>query len=296
VDGIINVLKPPGMTSAAVVGWLRKQLHGQKIGHAGTLDPDAVGVLPVCVGKASRLAEYFTAQGKSYRAELTFGLTTTTQDAAGQIIACQEPRLTRADLEAVLPRFLGEIQQLPPMFSAVRHSGRRLYEYARSGIEVERQARTVTVYSLQVVGWREERFPCAVLDVECSKGTYIRTLCHDIGQALGCGGHMSYLLRTRSGPFTLATSWTLEELEAAQAVGDASFLLPLSSGLDLPLVTLPAERARAFCQGLATVASRIPGARVCEGELVQVSDGQNLLGIGVWREQQLRPHKVLTER
>ena len=281
------------MTSAAVAGWLRRLLRCQKIGHTGTLDPDVAGVLPICVGKASRLAEYLTAQGKAYRAELTLGVTTTTQDAAGEVIARKEPRLNRADLEAILPQFVGEIQQIPPMFSAIRQSGRRLYEYARAGLEVERPARTVTVHSINVVGWQEGRCPRALLDVECSKGTYIRTLCHDIGQALGCGGHMSYLLRTRSGPFDLSTSWTLEEIETAQAAGDASFLLPPSSGLDLPVVTLPAERAKAFCHGLSTGTSRIPGAVANEGQFVQVRDGENLLGIGVWREQQLYPHKVL---
>lgn len=213
MDGLINVLKPPGMTSADVVGWLRKTLKTKKIGHTGTLDPGVVGVLPICVGKGTRLAEYITGQGKTYLAEVTFGIATDTQDSFGQRIFEQKPQLQRTEVEEALRKFAGNVSQIPPMYSAVRKEGRHLYEYARQGFSVEREAREVTISKIELKKWYDEEFPRALLHIECSKGTYIRTLCHDLGEALGCGAYMSFLLRVRSGPFEILSSWTLEEIE-----------------------------------------------------------------------------------
>lgn len=292
MDGSVNVLKPPGMTSSDVVVWLRRLLKLKRVGHTGTLDPGAAGVLPVCVGQATRVAEYFTGQGKAYRAEITFGVTTDSQDAYGKVKTRLVPKLTAQEAEQILPFFRGVITQVPPMYSSVRYQGKHLYEYARKGIEIERRGREAEIYSLALSGWRDEEFPRAFLDVECSKGTYIRTLCHDIGEALGCGAHMSYLLRLRSGPFTLENSWTLEELSERVERHDYSFLRPLPEGLDLPEADLEVQRVKAFLNGLPSAGHTVKGLST-EGLTVQVFSEGRFLGIGIWREGKLYPHKVL---
>lgn len=293
MDGIVNILKPPGMTSADVVGWLRRVLKTKKIGHTGTLDPGVAGVLPLCIGKGTRLAEYLTAQGKAYRAEITFGIITDTQDAFGQILHTEKPDISEEALLKVLPKFCGNISQLPPMYSAVRKEGKHLYEYARQGIEVERSAREVDITSLRLERMMAGEFPRAVLDVECSKGTYIRTLCHDIGNELRCGAHMSYLLRTRSGPFRLENSWTVEEIETAYEQGNMSFLMPLTVGLELPLVRIPYARVQAFRNGLPTGGGQTTTSGLAEETHVQVFAGEEFLGIGLVRQESVYPHKVL---
>lgn len=298
VNGIINVLKPVGMTSSAVVYWLRRKLETKKVGHTGTLDPGAAGVLPVCVGQATRLAEYLSGQGKEYRAEIVLGLSTTTQDNYGRVVQdLPAGHLGREDFLQLIPRFAGEIRQIPPMYSAVRQGGKHLYEYARAGMEVERQPRTVFIHELKLLEWMAGEKPRAIIDISCSKGTYIRTLCHDIGEALGCGAYMSYLLRTRSGPFRIAESFTLEEIDRCLQLKSDSFLLPLSAGLELPRVELPAERVNAFKSGLSTYWQPENGNPVFvglkEGDHVQVYAGEILLGIGIWQRGEIYPHKVL---
>lgn len=292
MDGIINVLKPPGMTSSDVVYWLRRGLKTKKIGHTGTLDPGVAGVLPLCVGKATRLAEYLTEQGKAYRAEVTFGITTDTQDAFGKVLQVTSPRLKRGDLEQILPHFSGRISQIPPMYSAVRKEGKHLYEYARQGMTIERTPREVSIDKLELKEWIDGEFPKAILDIECSKGTYIRTLSHDLGQAIGCGAHMSYLLRVRSGPFKLSESWTLEEIEATLGGPTFPFLLPLATGLELPRVALPADRANAFRHGLPTKREWVRNAPDADEVVVQVLEDGELIGIGLLSENSLFPHKV----
>ena len=294
MDGLINILKPPGMTSSDVVVWLRKTLQTKKIGHTGTLDPGAVGVLPLCVGKGTRLAEYITEQGKAYLAEITFGIVTDTQDSFGQVIREECPLLSRSEAEEVLSKLTGRITQIPPMFSAVRQDGKHLYEYARQGVTLERKSREVFIYKLELKKWYDEEFPRALLYVECSKGTYIRTLCQDIGEALGCGAVMSYLLRVRSGPFEIQESWTLEEVEAAVRESTAPFLLPLSAGINLPEVYLSPERSRAFRSGLPTSREFVRAlGQALNSDVVQVFDGDELIGIGIWLEDALVPHKVI---
>lgn len=294
MDGIINVLKPPGMTSSDVVVWMRKLLHTKKIGHTGTLDPGVAGVLPLCVGKGTRLAEYITGQGKAYLAEIVLGITTDTQDAFGYVSQVIANKLQQRDLEQVLPLFRGKILQTPPMYSAVRSEGKHLYEYARQGVTVERTQREVSIYKLELEEWYENEYPRAILNIECSKGTYIRTLCHDLGQALICGAHMSNLLRIRSGPFTIKDSWTLEEIEKSASKSAFPFLLPLQAGLDLPKVFLSSVRAKAFRHGLSTKKELVMSSVKAENEsYVQVIGEEELIGIGVWREGSLFPHKVL---
>ncbi len=292
MEGIINVLKPPGMTSSDVVVWMRRVLKMKKIGHTGTLDPGVPGVLPLCVGKGTRLAEYITEQGKAYRAEVTFGITTDSQDAFGKVIEVNSPELRQSDLERILPSFIGKLSQVPPMYSAVRKDGKHLYEYARQGIAVERTPREVTIYKLKLEKWYDGEFPRAILDIECSKGTYIRTISHDLGQALGCGAHMSYLLRVRSGPFQLQESWTLEDIEEAARDSSYPFLLPLIAGIDLPKVFLSADRANAFRHGLPTKRELVNTQTEGNEPYVQVIEDGELIGIGVWREKGLFPHKV----
>lgn len=293
MDGIINVLKPPGMTSADVVAWVRHTLGMKRVGHTGTLDPAVAGVLPICCGKATRLAEYLTDQGKAYRAEITFGAITDTQDAYGTLLNVEISQITPGDLAQALEKFKGKIKQIPPIFSAVRKNGKHLYEYARAGKDIEREAREIEISRLELIEWQQGKYPRALLDIECSKGTYIRTLCHDIGEYLGCGAHMSYLLRVRSGPYNLDESWTLEEIKASVEDKDYEFLLPFSSGLHLPEIHLPKGRAEAFSHGLPTRAEQFIGIHFSEGTQVQVLTEGQLLGIGIWKEEGLYPHKVL---
>lgn len=293
MDGVINVLKPVGMTSSDVVVRLRKILNTRKIGHTGTLDPDVTGVLPICIGKATRLAEYLTNQGKSYRCEITFGITTDTQDASGEILSKKPVNLCSEDFELILSKFIGPVQQIPPMFSAVKHQGKRLYELARQGVEVERKAREIQIHSIRIVEWISGEFPKAIFEVDCSKGTYVRTLCHDMGSALGCGAHMSGLVRLRSGPFLINESISLETIQECTNQDDYSFLIPFTKALDLPRVSLPPHRALAFRNGLSTSKNQVTETDHCEeGSEVQVFSEGSFLGIGIWREQALCPYKV----
>ncbi|GAB6154517.1 tRNA pseudouridine(55) synthase TruB [Desulfosporosinus burensis] len=293
MEGVINVLKPPGMTSSDVVVWLRKLLKIKKVGHTGTLDPGVAGVLPICVGRGTRLAEYITEQGKAYIAEVTFGITTDTQDAFGKVTKRTSPDLKQNDLERVIPSFQGKVSQIPPMYSAVRKEGKHLYEYARQGLDVEIAPREVSIYKLELAKWYEGEYPRAILEIECSKGTYIRTISHDLGQALGCGAHMSYLVRVRSGPFKIQESWTLEEIEEAIRLGNYAFLLPLTAGIDLPQVFLSAVRGNAFRHGLPTKRELVKSSSEGNEPFVQVIENGELIGIGIWREEGLFPHKVL---
>lgn len=225
MDGILNILKPPGMTSFDVVALLRGMLGTRKIGHAGTLDPLAAGVLPVCLGKATKAIEFMMEKDKYYRAELTLGITTDTQDSTGKILSSAEPVCSDEDIRKAVNSFTGKYSQLPPMYSALRIDGKRLYDLAREGAEVERERRNVLIYSAYVVDIDRSGGVRALIDVHCSKGTYIRTLCADIGELLGCGGHMSFLLRKRAGPFDIASAVTLEELERRKREGSLGSVL-----------------------------------------------------------------------
>lgn len=222
--GIINVYKEKGFTSHDVVNVVRGALNRAKTGHTGTLDPDAEGVLPICVGKATKLADFIMADIKEYIAELTLGVTTTTQDLSGNIIEEKEVKATKEEITSAVLSFQGEIYQTPPMYSAIKVNGKKLYELAREGKEIERKQRLVNIYELEILEFIS--YNKLKIRVLCSKGTYIRALCNDIGQKLGCGGAMSELLRTRSGQFRLENSLKLEKVkELAKAGNYEAFIL-----------------------------------------------------------------------
>jgi tRNA pseudouridine55 synthase len=219
MDGIINVLKPPGMTSFDVVAYLRGVLKTKKIGHTGTLDPNAAGVLPVCIGSATKAVQYMTQWDKHYRAEAFLGVETDTSDSDGSVISSSGVNVTDEQIKSTLSSFTGEYSQLPPMYSAVRVKGKKLYEYARKGIKIDRKARQVLIHKINLVEIKRSYNVRVLFDVECSKGTYIRTLCEDIGKRLGCGAHMSFLLRKRTGPFDISTSLTIETIRCISENG-----------------------------------------------------------------------------
>ena len=232
MNGFLCVLKPPGMTSSDVVVRVRRLLgKGAKVGHAGTLDPEASGVLPLMIGKAARLFDYLVEKEKIYVAELRPGYATDTQDAHGKIISGTGERVSRAQLEAVLPQFIGDIMQKPPMFSALKRDGQKLCDLARQGVEIEIEPRPTQVHAIDILHEHEDG--SFTLRVRCGKGTYIRTLCHDIGAAMGCGAHMGLLLRMQTGMFSLDHAHTIEEIEAVE---DLSQLL---TPMDMPLAHIP---------------------------------------------------------
>lgn len=242
VSGIVIVNKHEGVTSNDIVIKLRRLFGTRQVGHTGTLDPMATGVLPVLIGRAVKASENITAENKRYTAHLKLGITTDTEDTTGTTLTASETIPPEEDVLAVCASFIGEILQTPPMYSALKVNGRKLVDLAREGITVERQARPITVHDLQVKRLAEDLYE---LDVSCSKGTYIRTLCADIGAKLGCGGAMARLTRTESGPFTLAESVTIEQLEAMTEEERAACVIPLEKFfLDCPAVDLPAFYAR----------------------------------------------------
>jgi len=226
MNGILNVLKPAGMTSFDVVAVMRKFSGQKKIGHTGTLDPSAVGVLPICFGNATKAIEFMIDKDKVYRAELTLGVATDTQDSSGKVIFSHTVDADHNTIFDVVKSFVGGIEQLPPMYSAIKIGGKKLYEIARQGETIERQTRSINIFDINVIRiWDENTLfnegehdteyitKKLLLDIHCSKGTYIRTVCHDIGEKLGCGGHMSFLVRTRAGKYDLDSALTLEEIK-----------------------------------------------------------------------------------
>lgn len=212
VHGVINIYKVKGFTSHDVVAKLRGILRQKKIGHTGTLDPDATGVLPVCLGSATKLCDMLTQKEKEYIAKVRLGVTTDTQDMTGTVLSEKSVEVSEKEVEEVLQSFVGAYNQIPPMYSALKVNGKKLYELAREGKEVERKARLVTIHYIEVI---EMQLPELTIKVGCSKGTYIRTLCHDVGETLGCGAAMAALERTKSGQFSLDSALTLAELEEA---------------------------------------------------------------------------------
>lgn len=234
MNGIVIIDKPEGWTSQDVVSKLRGVLHTKRIGHGGTLDPMATGVLPVFVGRATRAVEFFEHAEKTYETLLKPGITTDTEDITGTILTQQDAFVTGAMLEEVLPRFRGEILQVPPMYSALKVNGQKLYDLARKGKQVQRQPRPVTIHELKVLGMEADGIR---LRVRCSKGTYIRTLCKDMGQALGCGGCMAALRRVAAGSYTIEQAVPLQELIESDDPG--KYLLPVDSMFaEHPAVTL----------------------------------------------------------
>ncbi len=250
IFGFLNIDKPPGMTSHDVVAIVRKGIGDKKIkvGHAGTLDPMATGVLIVCVGHATRLSEYAMHQTKVYKATVHLGVNTTTYDAEGDVVATDERPVSQSEVEAVLPQFRGEIEQVPPMYSAIKQGGKKLYELARQGKTVERPPRQVTIHQLDLHNWN---FPTFDLTVGCSAGTYIRSLAYDIGQAVDVGAHLSALRRTQSGYFTADEAVQLDDLRTAFAEKTwPAHLIPVENALiDIPRLDLDAEAVKIVQDG-----------------------------------------------
>ena len=273
MDGFINVLKPTGLSSHDVVDIVRRIFKQKRVGHAGTLDPAAAGILPVALGRAARLVEYMEGADKSYRAEIAFGYATDTGDVYGEVVeSVPHPVLpSEEELRRVLGQFVGEIEQLPPAYSAIKVGGQRAYDLARQGAAVEIKARTVRIDRLELLRVDAARARI-LLDVDCAKGTYIRSLCTDIGATMGLPATMRFLLRTRVGGFTLDDSYTLEEL--AETGADA--LRAPDTALNLPVYELDPQRVRAFYSGLSTSERRV---ELAEGVYRVYAEGV-FLGIG----------------
>ena len=247
VHGVLLLNKPVGLTSNTALQKAKRLLNAQKAGHTGTLDPFADGLLPLCYGEATKFSHYLLDADKTYRAVMQLGVTTTTGDPEGEVLSTCEVDTTREVILATLQRFVGEIEQIPPMHSALKHQGRPLYEYARAGIEIDRPPRRVTIRSLDLI---ECALPHVSFAVRCSAGTYIRTLAQDIGAALGYGAHLIALTRTASGQFDLNNACTLAQLEAMPSDERRALLLPVDCLVrHLPEITLDAADCAALCQG-----------------------------------------------
>lgn len=289
MDGVLNICKPQGPTSHDVVNRVRRLFGQKRVGHAGTLDPMATGVLLVCLGNATRIVEYLTAAEKTYRATMTLGMRTDTEDSTGSTTSeCDASGIGVEAVREATAGFVGEIVQIPPMISAIKHQGKPLYKHAREGRTIERPGRTVTVYSVELVDFRPGPRAETDLLVRCSSGTYIRTLCADIGDVLGCGGMMSSLERTSVGPYCIDRSVPLDELEAKPE----DYLIPVAEALgDMPAIEVDADGAWRIVHGLETgIVTDLPG-----GCTVAVKSGGRLLAIGAVAEDgaSVKPRKVL---
>jgi tRNA pseudouridine55 synthase len=285
-SGVLPVDKGPGLTSFQVVVHLRRLLRTSRIGHGGTLDPDATGVLPILVGEATKLTPYLVDLDKEYVATVRLGVRTETQDLSGPVIETRAvPDLDGPAIAAVLGRFTGVIRQVPPMYSAVHHAGRRLHELAREGISVEREPRLVTVSSIEL---KSVNLPLFTMLVTCGKGTYIRTLAADIGDVLGCGGALARLVRTRVGPYRLEEAVAWDEVRQART-GDGLWTRMLSADTalaSLPSVRLPAAVVRRFLHGQTVIGDGNGRVRV------YAEDGQ-FLGVGVAGRGTVRPERLI---
>ncbi len=258
VNGVLSFDKSSGLSSNTALQSVKRLYAAFKAGHAGTLDPLASGLLPVCLGEATKFSQALLDADKAYSARLRLGVVTATGDAEGQVLETREVRIGAAEVDAVLARFVGEIEQVPPMYSALKHGGRPLYELARQGMEVERAPRRIVIHSIHRIECVGERL---CFDVECSKGTYIRTLAADIGAALGCGAHLESLRRTRCGGFSLAEAVTLDQLRAAAPAQRLDWLKPIDALLgSLPRLQLDKEQGRRLRLGQAVGADIPPGA------------------------------------
>ncbi|MBA3580876.1 MAG: tRNA pseudouridine(55) synthase TruB [Gammaproteobacteria bacterium] len=259
VHGVLLLDKPIGMSSNAALQKVKRLYNAQKAGHTGSLDPLATGVLPLCFGEATKVSGFLLDADKRYLCECRLGVTTTTGDAEGEVLLTREvPVLSDVYLQTVLAKFTGTLQQIPPMYSALKRDGVPLYKLARKGETVERAARTIKIYALHLNEWQADRL---VLDVSCSKGTYIRSLAEDIGEAIGCGAHLTMLRRIKAGPYEIEQSVTFEQLEQAlhRVESIDAYLLPLDGAIQaLPAIVLPAELARLMLQGQAVSVTPVP--------------------------------------
>ena len=249
IDGILNLDKPRGKTSFEVVAAVRRLSGERGVGHGGTLDPEATGVLPICLGQGTRLVEFLAEAKKTYRAEIELGISTDTYDATGKVTGRGDTSaLTREEVEAAAASFSGLVEQIPPMYSAVKHQGVPLYRWARAGVELPRTAREVEFFRIEILEWQT---PLFTLEVGCSKGAYIRSLAHDLGEKLGCGAHLKNLVRLSSGPFHISDAVTMSQIEDAFREGSWSELIhPIDVAvLHLPVMTVGDDDERAIING-----------------------------------------------
>jgi tRNA pseudouridine55 synthase len=285
IDGVLLLDKPAGITSNAALQRAKRALNAAKAGHTGTLDPLASGLLPICFGEATKLAQFLLDAKKRYVAIVRFGVETTTQDAEGEIVATRPVSFGVAELQATLSRFTGRILQTPPSHSALKHQGRKLYEYARAGEVVERAPRPVDVLALTLVDWRP---PDATLAIECGKGMYVRALAADLGAALHCGAHLASLTRTATGGFDVRDAVALDVLEAEEATLRERRLLPPDTLVRaLPSLGLDPEGARRFAQGMA-----VPAAGLADGDCA-VYAGDALVGIATIAAGTAQPRRLV---
>jgi tRNA pseudouridine55 synthase len=294
ISGILVLDKPAGMSSNGALQHIKRLYNANKAGHTGNLDVPATGLLPICLGEATKVSAFLLDSNKTYSARCKLGVTTTTGDAAGEIlIKSTVPELSKLDLEQAIKKFTGEIEQVPPMYSALKHEGKRLYELAYKGIEVERKARKITIHSIELVDFNNDEFEMVV---SCSKGTYIRTLAEDIGQELGCGAHILTLRRLAAGPFNESQMMTPEQLQdiADQGIEHLdNLLLPMDIALaDFPEVRLSEDVAYYLCQGQAVTASGLPKS----GRLRIYNNSDQFLGLGeVAEDGRLAPKRLINQ-
>lgn len=283
ISGVINIYKEKGYTSHDVVNIVRKKLNKIKTGHTGTLDPDATGVLPICLGKATKLSDYISADIKKYTAVLTLGKTTDTQDLSGEILKERPVLVSEKEIELAVNSFKGEILQIPPMYSAIKINGKRLYQIARKGEEIIRQPRKVCIYDINIKRFTDN-FDIEI-DVTCSKGTYIRTLCNDIGEKLGCGGFMKELLRTESGKFKIENAVKLDELYNILENGKLSdILIPMEGILEGLKKAIVLEKANKFLYNGNKISLNYIKDTSCfyENEKIVIYDEKEIL-IGIYK-------------
>lgn len=291
INGVLLLDKPLGFSSNQALQKIKWLLQATKAGHTGTLDPLATGLLPLCFGEATKFAHYLTDADKTYFATVKLGVTTNTGDAEGEVLATKAVNVNQAQLEAVCKQFVGEISQVPPMYSALKHEGKALYEYARAGVEIERKARMVTIFAIKLNDFEGD---IAQMTVTCSKGTYIRTLAEDIGAVLGCGAHLIGLRRTATASYDIAQAITLAQFEATPAEQRMALLLPEDSAVQhLPIITLNADSTFYLQQGQAVWQS---GA-VPQGLLRLYSEQQQFLGLGELQDDgKIAPKRLIVHK
>lgn len=284
MDGVINILKPPGMTSHDVVDYLRRKIKIKRIGHTGTLDPGAAGVLPVCIGKATRIAQYLTSDTKEYICELTLGNATDTYDKYGTFLYensdCSEVGFE--ELNRALRKFIGDIEQKPPKFSAIKINGKRAYDLAREGLDFDIPSRKVTIFNLELLSFTP---PKALLKVECSKGTYIRSLCNDIGEDLKVKGYMSFLLRTRTGRFNVKDAIPLDIINEDNY---RLYMVKMEDALEFPRYNIDPNYKKMILSG-----NRIKLKEDLPSQLVKMFCQNEFLGIGKIEDKMLKVEKLL---
>lgn len=274
INGVLLLDKPIGFSSNQALQKVKWLFQAAKAGHTGTLDPLATGLLPICLGEATKFAQYLTDADKAYVATVKLGMTTTTGDAEGETLDIKTVNVNLEGLEKACKVFLGDVQQMPPMYSALKHKGKPLYEYARAGVEVERKVRNVTIRNINVNNFTDD---IAQIIVTCSKGTYIRTLAEDIGNVLGCGAHLIGLRRTKTASYALAQGTTVEDLEAMKIEQRDALLLPVDSAIEaLPRVTLDEDASFCLMQGQSVwVAGKVPSS-----EMRLYDESEHFLGLG----------------